>query len=1075
MMRNRTLWTTSRFFAVLCWWLLVDAVYAQSDELEVMQQIESSMFDDLNTASQRLNDIKNNSAILGSDSLKSYYFNLLALQKIIENDLAQAVKNIETARGLAVASNNRYQEAESYRREGLIYSILQQYSDALVMLTRSFQIHNELNSPRVMDSIEFILNIYVAVEQYETLEEYSWLLLENALTLDNTDKVAAAHHHLGLSFLGRHDYERAGYHFTQEKEANAKLPTPFSLYNDYGFAKLAFAQGDYALALNHVEEAKKFIAARKFNLALPEVLSVESDIRAQMGQTGLAIQLLNHAISVAKEVRGTSQHISLLQQLAKLYKDSSDFENAVHTLEQANALEAENKQRQRQHLLAINQAKLDLETKKRQINQLKVSQELSQQRQRVQALMLVFASVVIVLLVVFSLRINKQKKSLRQLTQALQRATEAKSDFLARMSHEIRTPINAIIGLTKLSLRGSENEHQATNLKQIEESSQLLLGVINDVLDFSKIEAGKLLLESRPFSIDEVIDKAIRLTAIKAREKDIELVKFISRDVPTQVEGDAFRLQQVLNNLLSNAVKFTDSGSVSVVVNRAHNDTHKRDEDKDGHVLIRFEVKDTGKGLTTDQKNKLFDSFTQEDESITRQYGGTGLGLAICRQLVELMGGRIWVESVPSQGATFYFTVKLKVYPQKLSPQAEEPSLSTLRVLLVDDSPLSQQVMADLLLSMGITPQLVSDGQACIKELRRAEQQTPYDLILLDWKMPEVDGIEVASIIRHSSLKNQPNIVMISSYELSTLKALGEPLGINGFLGKPLSKDALLACIRQLKGLRRTIDTTLRQSQLSFNGHHKKILLVEDNVLNQKVALGYLKDTHAEVIVADNGQVALDLLRQHNDIDVVLMDIQMPIMDGLTATRHIREGLGSHVPIIAMTAHAMAGDQDKSLAAGMNAHIVKPIDPVMLFTTLNEVVNGKRRVDNPPVAPYAKTEANADIQSLLIIDKAQAIRTMHDNLELYQELVADFTSLEPNINQLKVALLARDTDSLRSIIHAMQPPLSYIGAYSLAQFANGLEMQLQRTTSTLPNECLCQLDQFIEALSVVTQQVKQHH
>lgn len=1037
----------------------------------LLQDIERVMIED-STEAKRLLDISQDDDVINrSISMQSYRQNLVAYHQIVSGDFTGALENLQIARQLAIDSNNRIQEAESYRREGIIYIIIGQYPNALTLYSKSIELHTQENSPRLLYSIDGILNIYEILEQYEQLIEYSWILLEKSLELSSYDDAASAHHNLGLGFLAQNDLAKARYHFNEEKKALEKVTDelPFGVTNHGGFARLELAEGNLDKALTHIQDAQEWLSDTNFDYGKAASLIIESDIRIAMGQIELATQLLNRAVFVGEETQQTSEQLDALAKLAALYQSQGDFENAFLTLQQFQQLEEASLLESERRLLAINQARLDLDTKNREIEELRFEQRLNAQEQSNKTTLLFSALLVITILVFSTLRQSRQKKALRQTTAELQKATDAKSDFLARMSHEIRTPINAIIGLTKLSLRGSESERQATNLKQIDESSQTLLGIINDILDFSKIEAGKMAIESASFNIDEVITRSIRLNALKAQEKDIELIQFVSRDVPLHVEGDALRLQQVLNNLLSNAVKFTDDGSISVVVKRQYSEK--------GLVLL-FEVKDTGRGLTMAQKASLFDSFTQADESITRKYGGTGLGLAISKQLVELMGGDIWVESIPSQGATFSFTIKVKASRDNELPKVTKQQLSKMRVLVIDDAELSRQFIAEALLRMNINPDVVSDGHQGIHKLRLAEQdKAPYDLVLLDWKMPDVDGIEIASIIRQEFNQSQPNIVMLSSYDLSAIKALGQPLGINGYLEKPLNTSALLDCVSQLLDGNRKITGVLPSSRPDTpNFNQLRILLAEDNELNQKVAMGYLKTTHAKVTIAENGEEAIKILKQDPSFDLILMDIQMPFVDGLSATQIIRGELGLKTPIIAMTAHAMAGDVEKSLAAGMNAHVVKPIEPESLFNTMQELLGLESKV--PTKAPVSKSTNTEkliplDAKSLLSIDKEQAIKALHDEPTLYEELLQDFVNLEDKAHTLKRALTEQDLPTIRDIVHAYKPSLSYIGAYSLALSAKELEINLKGVSVPLEQDVAQQIQSFLEAVLQLTMLIKQ--
>lgn len=924
-------------FQLVIWLSLIgfqfpSMVYAdpEAEALVLLEKIERLVVVDRDEAIELLAGAETNGAIQASSSLNSYLVNLKGYIELTESNFPQAVSFFRTARKLARESGNLVQEAESYRREGTLLMLLTQYSEALALFDKSLQLHRAAGSPKTTISLDSIVNIYELLHQYDQQMEYGWLLLEEATKFENYGAIAIAHYSIGKAFLAREDIEQARYHFRQQRAANKKDPFAFTFLTFAGFASLDKQQNKFASALENIESAKSLIEDMDLIIALPSILQIESEIRLEMGEIALAIQLLNRAFFIASEVGAIHYQIATLEKLTQIYEKQGEIELAYETIKRHQILQQENQINTERQLLTINQSRLDLDTKNREIAQLKYDQQITQQKQANQVLLLSLTFAIIVILSFFTIRLRKQKVALREASAEIQRATNAKSDFLARMSHEIRTPLNAIIGLTKLSLRSSEDQRQATNLKQVEESSQTLLALINDILDFSKIEAGKMRLESTGFSLDEVIDSSIRMNAIRAGEKGLELIKFVGPDVPLKIEGDALRLQQVINNLLSNAVKFTGEGSVSIVVNRQYSEHD---------LLLQFEIKDTGRGLSSKQKASLFDSFSQADESITRKYGGTGLGLAISKQLVELMGGEIWVESVPSQGATFFFTIKARrsESPAFLNPQNSSSSISA---LVVDSNASASVIIEQTLRRMNIDVTLANDGMSGIEKIRLAEQQKrPFDLVLLDWQMSDIDGIEATSIIRQEIKNALPKIIVMTTEGSSAPHILEQYPDFDGCLQKPLNASALFDCvIDMLKEPSQITKPMVNSVSPSLDWQHVHILLAEDNALNRKVAIGYLKDTHAKISVAENGESAISVLQNDDSIDIILMDIQMPKMDGLTAAQKIRGELHLDLPIIAMTAHAIEEDIDKSIAAGMNAHIVKPIEPQLLLTTIQSLI-----------------------------------------------------------------------------------------------------------------------------------------
>jgi signal transduction histidine kinase/DNA-binding response OmpR family regulator/HPt (histidine-containing phosphotransfer) domain-containing protein len=620
------------------------------------------------------------------------------------------------------------------------------------------------------------------------------------------------------------------------------------------------------------------------------------------------------------------------------------------------------------------------------------------------------------------------------------RANRAKSDFLARMSHEIRTPMNAIIGLGRLLLKTRLDLRQRDYQEKVLAASDALLGVINDVLDYSRIEAGKLSLESIPFDINQVVRNLIGVVALKAQEKGLELLIHIEPDVPRWVVGDPLRLGQVLVNLINNAIKFTDQGEI---IMRA-----RQIGDADGRTLVEFTVRDTGMGIPLERQKDLFNPFTQVDDSITRRFGGTGLGLAICKQICELMGGSINVESTPGKGSLFRFHVSLgKVLEHPPTP-LHSHLLAARHVLLVDDNESARLVLGEMLSAFDLNVDICASGAEALERLRDAPQ--PYDLILLDWLMPGIDGIETARRIQARSLGQDtppPAILMITagSYESVVDRIAG--VGIRQVLAKPVSESTLYDGLIEVILGSAVADAQRRQRREDRAGHidmtpirGARVLLVDDVEMNLELALELLRDAGMRADVARNGREAVDMARA-GDYALILMDIQMPDMDGLSATREIRADPRLHdLPIIAMTAHAMSGDRERSLEAGMNDHLTKPIDEEKLRAALLRWIPSAAAC--PEAAPSAAPSEHGEHEIPILegIDTARGLANHMRRPALYRRMLAGFNrEFGMAAEDIADAIATADYTLARRLAHSVKSAAATLGADELSYRARVLE------------------------------------
>ncbi|MDC7239737.1 MAG: transporter substrate-binding domain-containing protein, partial [Spirochaetales bacterium] len=652
--------------------------------------------------------------------------------------------------------------------------------------------------------------------------------------------------------------------------------------------------------------------------------------------------------------------------------------------------------------------------------------------------------------------IAKRKQMEADLIKARQEADEAnsaKSSFLARMSHEIRTPMNAIIGLSNIVLDTDLSTKQRDYIGKIEQSGYTLLSLINDILDFSKIEAGKMDIESIPFQLEDVFSSLSNLLSFKVEKKDVELIYNIHSDVPPCLMGDPLRLNQILLNLTGNAVKFTDKGEivVSAELARASGDS----------IILKFSVADTGIGLTEEQIAGLFSAFSQADSSTTRKYGGTGLGLAICKRLSRLMGGDITVDSEYGKGSVFSFTCRFGVDKNHKTQKSENIDLTGLRVLVVDDNETALTILEETLLSMSFRVDTASSGEeALVRIEERSGAGEPYELIILDWKMPGLDGIETARRIKEAG-EATPRLLMVTAFARESISNQIEEAGISALLSKPVSPSRLFdALMTAFKGVP---DTGRKQRKINvgLEPHVLKtiqgarILLVEDSEVNQLVAVEYLNKAFMDVTIASNGQEAVDLVRSAN-FDLVFMDIQMPVMDGISAAREIRslsDPLKKHIPIVAMTANALMGDRDKSLEAGMNHHITKPIQPAELYSALvSYITPGEREIPEKlrktasPESPESPVESNARSEGRTTDDIPSEIPGLEGS-HLYESLGGDREAVNKILSGFlregeRILMELSEADEGNPLIsreaHTLKGIAGNIGAAELAGSADSL-------------------------------------
>lgn len=922
---------------------------------------------------------------------------------------------------------------------------------------------------------------YSILGEYTKAESYIQDAIDYYQSINNVDYEAYGHTVLAQNFNVQKQYFKAleNYNLSLDLMLKSDHKSDPSIYRNIGvvyneMGKVHNELGQFKIALEYYDKALQILIDLKQYRSITINNIFRSRVYYDLKNYVRAIQYAKDAYNYAKD----NIDFSLLNKSSDVlyvsYREIQDYENAFIFLKEFSDSRDTLNARASSKTVADLAAKYESDLKEKENTELKATNILQNQRLKSRSILGIIITTFLAISFIgifFILRMLKKQKNLNNeikiAKEIAESATLSKSLFLATMSHEIRTPMNAIIGLSSLALKTKLNSKQRDYLEKVDRSAFSLLGIINDILDFSKIEAGKLQIEHIPFDLEQVFENITNLNAGKAQDKGLEYSIHISKDVPFYLVGDPLRIGQIITNYCSNAIKFTEKGDVVVRVELGK-------KLADNKLKINFSVKDTGIGISKEQQSRMFQEYSQADSSTTRKHGGTGLGLAISKRLAEMMGGTTWLESEEGKGSTFYFSAVFEVKEQTKRAEFKAPDdIKILKVLACDDNTTARFIIKETIETFGFEISVVKSGQECISML----QNKSYDLLIIDWLMPEMDGLETIKVLKSDKAINDIPIIMVSAFGNEELVQKSKELGVNHFIAKPFTFSRMFDTIMDVFGKDiRVSKTRIERGKKHINELQKiagsTILLVEDNEINQQVATELLEDEGFVVEIASNGQEAVDMMKASGEpskYGLIFMDLQMPVMDGLTATQEIRKLLQyKDVPILAMTADAMSGVKEKCIAAGMNDIVTKPIDPDEMFGVMVQWMKPmEHRTPNKELRTLKDKKGILEVEVPLIpgLNIEGALKRINNKKKLYLSILEKFYVNNQNIiNELKAILEKGEQETAERLIHTLKGVSGNIGADSLHELTKIVEESIHEKDSAKIEDGLNKLDSELKEL-----------